>query len=149
MQTQLPFFPESTRLINLTLGVREQEGYIYYLHNGNPIYCHAKQDINSYRFILGNLVVNNLCTIGELSKTLGIARRNIERYAKTYREKGAEYFFARKETRGRCYKITEELIPELQQRLDESWSYYRIAKEYEISESAVRYHINKGTLKKK
>lgn len=148
MQTQLPFFPESTRLINLTLGFREQDNFIYYLHNGNPIYCHAKDDKNSYRFILGNLVENRLCTIAELTKALGEHRKNIERYAKTFREKGAEYFFHRKETRGQCHKMTPELMSNIQSRLDEGWSKYRIANEYDISEAAIRYHIKKGTLKK-
>jgi len=149
MQTQLPFFTDGTTLINSTLGFREQDGFVYYIHNGNPIYCHAKEDMNSYRFILGNLVVNHLCSIGELSDALGVNRKNIERYANTFREKGADYFFARKETRGRCYKVTEGLLGEIQQCIDNDWSYYRIAKEYGISEAAIRYHVNKGNLKKK
>jgi len=63
MQLQLPFFPEHTRYINSTLGLFEKEGYVYYLHNGSPIYCHLKEDRNSYRFIVGNLICNKLCTI--------------------------------------------------------------------------------------
>jgi biotin operon repressor len=149
MQTQIPIFPEETKLINSTLGFREQDGFVYYLHNGNPIYCHSKQDRNSYRFILGNLVSNHLCSISELSDALGENRKNIERYAQRFREKGAEDFFSRKETRGQCYKMHSELIQEIQQRLDEGWSKYKIAQKYGISESAISYHIKKGTLKKK
>lgn len=149
MQTQLPFFPSSTKLINATLGYREEDGFIYYLHNGNPVFCHRKDDQNSYRFIMGNLVVNNLCSISELCEALGVNRKNIERYVKSFREKGAAHFFARKETRGCCYKVTDELLPDLQECLDNGWSYYRIANEYDISEAAVRYHVNKGNLKKK
>ena len=113
------------------------------------IYCHAESDKNSYRFILSNLIVNQLCTITELAEALGEHRKNIERYAKTLREKGAGYFYARKETRGQCYKMTGDLLREVQSHLDEGWTKYRIAKEYDISESAIRYHLNKGTLKKK
>lgn len=47
MQTQLPFYPVSTKLINATLGFREQDGFVYYLHNGNPIFCHGKDDLSS------------------------------------------------------------------------------------------------------
>jgi hypothetical protein len=89
MQSQLPFFPDSTRLINPTWGIFENDGFVYYLHNGNPIYCHSKDDLKAYRFISGNLVVNQLCTITELSECLGVNRKNIERYAKDFREKGA------------------------------------------------------------
>ncbi|GHT40173.1 hypothetical protein FACS189437_05410 [Bacteroidia bacterium] len=149
MQTQLPFFPRETQLINDSLGFREQDGFIYYLHNGNPIYCHGKEDRNSYRFIVGNLIVNQLCSIKELSEALGEGRKNVERYAKSFREKGADYFFARKETRGTCHKVTPALLAELQAKLDNGFSNYRIAKEHHISESAIKYHISKGNLIKK
>ena len=46
MQMQLPFFLTDTKLINSTLGFREQDGIVYYLHNGNPIFCHCKEDPN-------------------------------------------------------------------------------------------------------
>jgi len=151
MQIELPFFPDHTKYINSTLGLFERDGYVYYLHNGSPIYCHAKEDRNSYRFIVGNLIHNKLCTISEFHETLGEARKNIERYAKTFREKGAEHFFFRKETRGQCYKITDSLMSEIQGKLDDGISQYRISKEYGISESAIRYHLKTGrlTLKKK
>jgi len=146
MQLQLPFFPEHTKFINSSLGLFEKDGYVYYLHNGSPIYCHEKEDRNSYRFIVGNLICNKLCTISEFHESLGEGRKNIERYAKTFREKGAGYFFSRKETRGQCYKITEELMIEIQLKLDEGMSQYRISKECGISESAIRYHLKNGNL---
>jgi biotin operon repressor len=149
MQTQIPFFPEHTKLINSTLGFRKHDGYVYYLHNGNPIYCHNEDDRNGYRFILGNLVENNLCTISELSKSLGERRRNIERYAKTFREEGASYFFSRKETRGQCYKVTDEVLSKIQTMLDEGYSQYGIARELSISSSAIGYHIRNGRLQLK
>jgi len=148
MQTQLPFFPTDIHLINDSVGFREQDGTVYYLHNGNPIYCHGKDDRNSYRFILANLVVNNLCTISELSTSLDTGRKNIERYAKAYREHGASYFFARKETRGQCYKMTPEKLTSIQKELDMGLSIYRIALNHEISEAAISYHIRNGQLKK-
>jgi hypothetical protein len=109
MQTQLPLFSGDTILINMTLGYMEQEDFRYYVHNGNPIYCHAIEDKNSYRFIIGNLITHQLCSITELTEALGEHRKNIERYAKTFREKGTSH---------------------------------------NISEAAIRYHLNKGTLKK-
>jgi hypothetical protein len=151
MQLQLPFFPEHTKYINSTLGLFEKDGFVYYLHNVSPIYCHQKDDRNGYRFIVGNLIHNKLCTIGEFHESLGEARKNIERYAKTFREKGAEYFFSRKETRGQCYKMTKALMAEIQAKLDEGMSQYRTSQECGISEASIRYHIKKGnlTIKKK
>jgi hypothetical protein len=148
MQTQLPFFPPNTKLINESVGFREFDGAVYYLHNGKPVYCHGSDDRNGYRFTLASMIVNELCTISELSSALGEGRKNIERYAKSYREKGAGYFFSRKETRGQCYKMTSGKISAIQEELDEGLSIYRIALNHEVSESAISYHINKGTLKK-
>ena len=48
MQMHLPFFPTNTKLINDTLGFREQDGTVYYLHNGNPIFCHSKDESCHY-----------------------------------------------------------------------------------------------------
>lgn len=151
MQIQLPFFPEDTKYINSSVGFRKQASYVYYLHNGNPIYCHAEDDHNGYRFCLGNLVVNKLCSITELSVALGEKRKNIERYAKALREKGTSWFFSRKETRGQCHKATGAKLSSIQEKLDKGYSKYRIAQEEGISESAITYHITKGnlTVKKK
>jgi hypothetical protein len=145
------FFPEHTKHINCTLAFFEKADFVYYLHNGSPIYCHQKDDRNNYRFIVGSLICNKLCTIREFHEAVGEARKNIERYAKTFREKGAEYFFSRKETRGQCDKMTDELMVKIQSDLDAGKSQYRIAKDYGISDSAIRYHVKNGnlTLKKK
>ena len=148
MQTQLPFFPSDTKLINSTVGFREHDGTVYYLHNGNPIYCHEKNDRNGYRFILANLVVNKLCRICDLCEALGEGRKNIERYVKSYREEGAGYFFERKERRGQCYKMTPEKLSSIQSELDLGLSIYRIALNHDISEAAISYHIRNGRLKK-
>jgi len=149
MQMQLPFFPTNTKLINSTLGFREQDGTVYYLHNGSPIYCHSKDNLNGYRFILANLIVNNLCTISELSTSLGIGRKNVERYAKAYREHGASHFFERKEQRGQCHKMTPDKLVSIQIDLDQRLSIYRIALNHEVSEAAIAYHIKNGNLKKR
>jgi len=146
MQLQLPFFPEQTQYINSTLGLFSKDDYVYYLHNGSPIYCHGKDDRNGYRFIVGNLICNKLCTISEFHESLGEARKNIERYAKTFREKGASYFFSRKETRGSCYKMTDELKSVIQSKLDDGMSQYRISKDCGISEASIRYHLKNGNL---
>jgi len=149
MQLQLPIFPANTKLINASLGFREQDGTVYYLHNGNPIYCHAKDDRNGYRFILANLVVNRLCKICELCDALGEGRKNIERYVKAYRDHGIGHFFERKERRGQCYKMTSEKLTSIQSDLDMGLSIYRIAINHDISEAAISYHIRKGNLKKR
>jgi len=149
MQTKLPFFPSNTKMINSWVGLFERDGTVYYLLSGDPIYCHSKDDRDGYRFALANLTVNKLCTISELSAALGEGRRNIERYAKAFREHGTGYFFNRVETRGQCHKMTPEKLSVIQSELDSGNSIYHISRSHGISESAVSYHIKNGNLEKK
>ena len=149
MQGKLPFFPPKTKMINCWVGFVERDGTVYYVHGGDPIYCHLKDDRNGYRFALANLVVNKLCTISELCTALGENRRNIERYAQALRKHGTAYFFERKDERGQCHKMTPEKLAAIQSDLDLGMSIYRIALNHGISEGAVSYHIRNGNLKKK
>ncbi len=149
MQQILPIFPTETKMVNFQVGFHEIDGFIHYLVNGMPVYCHEKEDKNGYRFVLATLVNNGFCSIRELSEALGVNKKNVERYAKDLREKGMSHFFNRKETRGQCHKFTEEKLQEAQQLLDQGRSQYGTAKAIGVSESAIRYHIKAGTLKKK
>jgi len=149
MQIQLPFFPASTKLINPTLGFYESDGLVQYIHIGSPIFCHKKDDLSSYRYICGNLIHNRLCTITELSRALGVNRRNIERYAQSVRDKGPDYFFQKEDHRGQCHKMTPETVEKAQALLDSGISQLKTARQLGVSESAIRYHLKKGSLKKK
>jgi len=149
MQMQLPLFPANTRLINLTWGVFEKDDFVYYLHNGSPVYCHHKGDLNNYRFITANLVNNKSCHPSELSKVFGVNRKNFQRYSKRLREKGISSFFNPVDNRGKCYKMTPDKFKEAQEYLDSNYSQLKTANNIGVSESAIRYHIKKGTLKKK
>ena len=149
MQMQLPIFPSSTKLINSNVGFFEKDDFVYYLHNGSPIYCHDKNDLNSYRYITANLVVTKLCSPSEIAKALGVSSRNIQRYAKTLREKGTDWFFQREEKRGDAHKLTSELLEEAQMLIDKFYSVVDVARLLGVTEGALRYHIKKGNIKKK
>ena len=98
---------------------------------------------------MANLVINGLCKICELCEALGEGRKNIERYAKAYRDHGSAHFFSRKERRGQCYKMTIEKLGAIQMELNSGLSMYRIALNHDVSEAAISYHIKKGNLKKR
>lgn len=149
MQLQLPFFPQGTKLINETLGFREKNGIVYYLHNGDSIFNHSKRDRNSFRFVLANLIVNKLCKVSELSKATGVDRSTIEYYTRMYQEKGIGYFFIRKSPlRGRYTKMLPDKISAIQASLDEGLSIYRTALNHHISAKTITTHIKIGNLKK-
>lgn len=149
MQQILPLFPDNLKMVNYQVGFKQMDDFVHYFVNGMPVYCHEKADKNGYRFVLATLVNNKFCSITELSEALGVNKKNVERYAKALREKGMSHFFNRKETRGQCHKFTAEKITEAQRLLDLGHSQQGTAKTIGVSESAIRYHIKAGTLKKK
>ena len=146
---QLPIFPENTRMINSSIGFFKKDNFVYYLHNGSPIYCHAQDQLNSYRYILANLVTTGLCTSAELSRALGVHVKNIQRYKKALEENGTSWFFNREDNRGQCHKFTEDKLATAQELLNKGISQKRTARQIEVSEGAIRYHLRNGALKKK
>lgn len=143
---QLPIFPSDTKLINPTLGIREVDGMVYYLHNGNPISCHNKSDLLSYRYTCGLLVSNGLCTGSQLAKAIGVNTRNIQRYAQKYKEEGGKGFFQPQTRKGQAHKLTPEKLEEAATLLRQGESRYKVAREIGVSEGAIRYQINQGKL---
>lgn len=145
---QLPLFPENTELLSPSWGVKKEADFIYYLHNGSPVYTHHKDDLNTYRYVTGSLIENNHCSASDLSRVLGVSVRNFHRYAKRLREEGTDAFFNPVDNRGKCHKLTPELLEKAQKYLDLGYSQLGTAKLLKVSESAIRYHLRKGALKK-
>ena len=144
MQMQLPIFPENTKLINGSVGVFKKDEFIFYLHNGSPIFCHHVDNTNNYRYILGNLVESKLCRAWEISRALGISQRNVERYAQKLRLQGIESFFNQTDHRGECFKMTNPLVDQAQKLLDNGETQLGTANTVGVSESCIRYHLKKG-----
>jgi len=149
MQMQLPIFPSTTKLINAQVGFFEKDNFVYYLHNGSPIFCHDKNDLNNYRYITANLVVTGLCQPSEIAKALGVSNRNIQRYAKSFREKGSSWFFNREDNRGKCHKLNDEALKEAEDLIGKFYTVKDTARLLGVTEGALRYHIKNGKIKKK
>jgi len=145
---ELPIFPAGVVQVNGRLAIQKKEGMVYYFNYQNPIHVHKEEDRNAFRYISANLVVSGICKIHELSKVLGIKRRNLERYCMHLKKEGMQYFFASKHTGGKAHKITQEMIVGMQEMLNVGRTNVEIGKAYEISEAAVRYYLKKGDLKK-
>ncbi len=148
MQIHLPFFPPSTKMLSDSWGVFEKEDVVYYIHSGLPVYVHSKEDLSTYRYVTATLVHLHACSPSQLSKVFGVSRINFERYAKKLKEGGAEAFFNTEDNRGKCYKMLEDKIVKAQLLLEKGYSQLKIAKELGVSESAIRYHLRNGKLKK-
>lgn len=149
MQIQLPFFPKDTKMLSDSWGVFEKDDMVYYIHCGMPVYIHSKDDLNSYRYITANLINVHACSPSQLSKVFIVGKKNFERYSKRLKQGGADAFFNAEDGRGKCYKMSEEKLVEAQTLIDTNHSQLKTAKEIGVSESAIRYHIRIGNLKKK
>lgn len=149
MQLKLPLFPKTTKLINSSLGLFEKDGIVNYINGGTPIFSHAKEDRNSFQFIISHLINAGLCSPIDVHRALGVPYRNILRYVKKLREEGSEAFFKVRTRAGSCYKMNSDKLQTAQEYIDSGVNNSTVARRLGVKEGTIRYHINKGNLKKK
>ena len=149
MQTILPLFSYEAKLINPNLGVSERDGIVQYFINGVPMYAHAKENIQAFRFITSNFIHRGLCRKVDIERAFGVSEDSVSRACKTFEEEGEVGFFGHDNRGGKAYKMIASLLDRIQAKLDEGKAVNRIAKEEGTKESTIRYHIKQGHLKKK
>lgn len=147
-QLLLPLFPVDTRMITLTLGVREQNGTVYYLLSGMPIYSHESNDLTKFRYITSNLILQGLCSNQDIVDAFHVSTDSVSRWKKKLSQEGEKAFFKEESRHGRSHKLLPDVLSRIQIKLDQGRSSYSIAKEEGISEGSIRYAIGLGRLKK-
>lgn len=146
-QAVLPIFAAGATTINSLVGFQENEGWIYYFQGTLPIYSHAKDDLNSFRFITAQLVVNGSVTQSEIVRAFGVTPISLKRSVKLLREKGIKGF--NKIAKGGAPSVlTPEVLKKVQEKLDQGINPSQIAKEMKIHPSTIRKAIGFGRLKK-
>jgi transposase len=147
-QLLLPLFPGDTKMITLTLGVREHNGTVYYLHSGVPIFSHDPGDLTKFRYITSNLILQGLCNNQDIVDTFHVSTDSVRRWKKKLSEEGDGAFFKEEPRHGRSHKLLPKVLDRIQGKLDEGRSSNSIAKEEGLSEGSIRYAISLGRLKK-
>lgn len=122
---------------------------VFYLHNGQPVGMHDKNNLSSFRSKIAQFVSVGLCTRTEVCKTLHVKYAYVKRCCKLYDSKGDAGFWEKDNRQGHAYKVTPGMLVRIQQKLDNKESVLSIAKKEGITESNIRYYIKKGDLKKK
>lgn len=148
MQLLLPIFPLQTTLITPSVGVYERDGIIQYLVNGLPVYSHGKDDNDSFRFITSNFIFQGLCRKVDIERAFGVSEDSVSRAYKKFQTKGEAGFFGPDARHGKAHKIVGERRERIQSKLNKGQSVYSIAKQEGVQESAIRYGIKQGYLKK-
>jgi len=131
------------------MGVYEQDGLVQYLINGLPVYSHAKDNNDAFRYITSNFIHQGLCRKVDIERAFGVSEDSVSRALKKFETKGEAGFFGPDSRHGKAYKIVGGKRDRLQAKLDKGQSNYSIAKEEGVSESAIRYSIKQGYLKKR
>lgn len=149
MQLRLPLFPVGTKMISDCLGVYEEDGLVQYIANGLPVYAHSIEDLNAFRYITSNFIEMGLCRKAEIQRCFHVTENFVYRAHKKFVEEGEEAFFGKDKRHGYAHKIVGEKKARIQEKLYKGQSVNSIAKEEGIRESAIRYHLGKGRLKKK
>ena len=148
MQLRLPLFPGGTTLISDCLGVYEQDGFVQYIVNGIPVYALRKEDLKAFRYITSNFIHQGLCRKTEVERCFHVSEDSVQRAYRKFVEKGQAGFFGDDARKGTAHKITGECRIRIQNKLDKGQSVNSIAKQEGVRESAIRYGIKQGYLKK-
>ncbi|MBI9063853.1 MAG: hypothetical protein JEZ14_17860 [Marinilabiliaceae bacterium] len=127
----------------------KKDGFIQYIVNGMPIYCHAEEDLNAFCFITSNFIEQGLCRKVDIKNFFNVSEDSVYRYHKKFKEHGEEGFFGDDARKGKAHKLVGERRCCIQRKLDKHQSVNSIAKEEGVSESAIRYAIKQGHLKKR
>jgi hypothetical protein len=150
MQLHLPIFPKEGTLVSSCLGVYEQDGLVQYIVNGLPVYAHPIGDHHCFRYITSNFIEQGLCQKVEVERCFGVTADSVTRWHKKFVKEGADGFFGHDARQGgKAHKIIGEKKHRIQSKLDKGQSVNSIAKEEGLRESAIRYAIGAGHLKKK
>ena len=147
-QLLLPLFPHDTRMITLTLGVREREGFVYYLHSGMPIFSHEIGDLPKFRYITSNLILQGLCSNQDIVDAFHVSTDSVRRWKRILSEKGESAFFTVESRHGWSHKLLPDVLARIQGKLYKFQSVNSIAKEEGLSEGSIRAAIKLGRLKK-
>ena len=85
----------------------------------------------------------------EIQRCFGVSEDSVHRYYKRFKDQGEEGFFGvDKRLGGKAHKIFGEKRLRIQRKLDKGQSVLSIAKEEGVRESAIRYQVSRGYLKK-
>lgn len=86
LQLLLPLFPVEATLINNLVGVQKKENTVYYFNGSMPIFMHNQSDIDSFRYISSQLIVNGVCKQKEIVNCFGVSDISVKRWVKRYKE---------------------------------------------------------------
>jgi len=93
-QLHLPIFPDGVTHITDQLAFMKKEGQVTYFNGHMPVFCHAENDVATFRMITSQFCVSGYVKQADIIKTFGVTSISVKRSVKIYREKGPKGFYA-------------------------------------------------------
>jgi hypothetical protein len=86
LQLLLPLFPAEATLINNLVGVQMRGGMVYYFNGSMPVFMHRESDMDGFRYITSQMIVNGSCKPKEIVSCFGVSNISVKRWVKRYKE---------------------------------------------------------------
>ena len=86
LQILLPLFPAEATMVNSLIGVQKKDKTVYYFNGSMPIFKHDQSDIDSFRFITSQLIINGVCKQKEIVSCFGVSGISVKRWVKRYKQ---------------------------------------------------------------
>jgi transposase-like protein len=145
-QVQLPLFPAGTTHLNDDLAFECHDGQVTYFNGHLPVFTHAQDDLGAFRLFTSQLVINGSASQGDIRRAFGVPKVAVQRAVDKYRAGGAAAFFVpRKPRPGR--KLTPEVLPQVQARLDQDESVPEISRQTGVLANTIHKAIRAGRLR--
>jgi transposase len=146
-QIQLPVFPDGVTEINQNLGVQKRDGQVVYFNGLMPVFMHAESDLQTFRMITSQFVVNGNAREVEVIKAFGVPASTVKRYVRLYREQGPAGFYVTRRRRGPVV-LTPEVLAHAQKLLNEGQDVAAVAAELEIKPNTLSKAVLAGRLQR-
>jgi predicted transcriptional regulator len=127
-QMLLPMFPGEATPINSLVSFCRRDGMVYYFNGMMPFFSHPEGDINAFRLITSQLLVNKIATQKDIVQAFGVSVISVKRYLRKYRQEGSSGFFKPRKGRGSTV-LTSETLEKIQGYLNENRSIRSICEE--------------------
>lgn len=141
MQTLFPVYPVGTKMINSKIGIQIIEGKALYFNTDGPIYQHDKDDYQSFRYITSQMIELKTLRQIEVITFFKVSKESVIRWSRTYRQKGAKGFFGTRKVEKRGNVLTDEVLPKVQEYLNQGKSLKDIGEELSIKPDTIQKAI--------
>lgn len=146
-QMQLPIFPAGVTEINNEIAVQARDGTVWYFHGHLPLFHHAEDDVQTFRMVTSEMIDSGTAKQQEIVKAFGVPIITVKRYAKLFRDCGAEGFYETKPRRSSASVLKGEVLEQAQQLLDQQRSVPEIAAQLGVLANTIHKAIRAGRLR--